>query len=190
MPLAKLWEVNRREPCREYSLQGEGFVILVIIFLRQRLLLSIPQSSRDAAWAQNQVMQFWLGKRKGKRIFQDISQETEARGIGFRDLWQAHTLFLLLKARARTLQLSGFVSSLGMSFKALWVMWEYTGTRDTLCLASLLVSTSSVTSQSPIEPSREPAGQGNHGYQTYQLATRQSHRSQKDFFFFKRTFLA
>ena len=120
----------------------------------------------------------WLGRREGKCIFQDISQETEARGIGFRDLWQAHTLFLLLKARARTLQLSGFVSSLGMSFKALWVMWEYTGTRDTLCLASLLVNTSSVTSQSPIEPSREPAGQGNHGYQTYQLATRQSHRSQ------------
>lgn len=123
----------------------------------------------------------WLGKREGKCIFQDISQGTEAGGIGFRGLWQAHTLFLLLKARARTLQLSGFVSSLGMSFKALWVMWEYTGTCDTLCLASLLVSTSSVTSQSPIEPSREPAGRGDHGHQTYQLAMRHSDGSQKDF---------
>lgn len=76
---------------------------------------------------------------------------------GFYVPWCVHTLFLLLKAKARTLQLSGFVSSLGISFKALWVMWAYTGTGDTWCLASLLVNTSSVTSQSPIEPSREPA---------------------------------
>lgn len=92
-----------------------------------------------------------------------MKQEEQASG----NVQRTHTLFLLLKARARTLQLSGFVSSLGMSFKALWVMWAYTGTCDTLCLASLLVNTSSVTSQSPIEPSREPAGRRDHRRQTY-----------------------
>lgn len=112
-----------------------------------------------------QALPWW----KRRKVHLPRHKPRSWRVMGFRKLWQAHTLFLLLKARARTLQLSGFVSSLGMSFKALWVMWAYTGTCDTLCLASLLVNTSSVTSQSPIEPSREPAGQGDHKCQIYSL---------------------
>lgn len=108
------------------------------------------------------ISKYWLGRRSQVPRYKPRSWSNRKS----LPPWWAHTLFLLLKARARTLQLSGFVSSLGMSFKALWVMWAYTGTRDTLCLASLLVNTSSVTSQSPIEPSREPTGQGDHRCQT------------------------
>lgn len=66
------------------------------------------------------------------------------------------TLWLPLKARARTLQLYGLVYSLGMSLRARWEMWAYVGTASSLWLRSAWLITSSVTSHKPIEPSREP----------------------------------
>lgn len=66
------------------------------------------------------------------------------------------TLWLLLKARARTLQLYGLVYSLGISLSARWDMWAYDGTASSLWLRSAWLITSSVTSHRPMEPSLDP----------------------------------
>lgn len=81
----------------EIAIQGHGAQ-----FLKRK-----KQHGKSDKWLK---LRIWGGGDPGSVVSEKLHQD---------DL----TLWLLLKARARTLQLYGLVYSFGMSFRARWEMW-------------------------------------------------------------------